>query len=86
MIIANVAPGLYLIIDEDKVVAKIIRKFKWVSGFKYTDGYDLQWTRPWLNGETLVHYNTLTDIASDYAFDNYPGYNAILKKQKRIYK
>jgi hypothetical protein len=76
VIIASVKPGLYYLISENVVVGKVTRKFDHVFGYYQPIGYDVSMRA---GGEHFVQ--RLEDLNELYDFDNYPGYNAILKKR-----
>jgi hypothetical protein len=81
MIIANVKPGEYLIIDQLTVIARVNRIYKVEFGFTIPDGYSI------VNvfNHTSQKIKTLSELANLYDFSNYPGYNAILK-DRNVYK
>jgi hypothetical protein len=83
MIITCVKNGTYFVVSSEdfRVVAEITRKYKRAPYGKtrfWSDGYVL---RNVDNGEE-THYRTLRDIHFECEFENYPGYNSILKGQK----
>ncbi len=78
MIIACIRSGLYYIIEDDVVIAKVIRLYRRVGSQNWSDGYEVLWKWP----QHIERFRTLQAIHEKHPMSNWPGYNAILKGQK----
>lgn len=81
MLLASVKSGHYLIIEEDKVIAKVWRRFKPApkhTGARYwSDGYDFIW----LSTGVVEKFRSLAEIHEIYHMTNFPGYGHVLKER-----
>ena len=81
MIFAAVNKGVYVILDNDTVVANIIaendRKMH-INGYNF---YSTKYVIYWNNGNENETFKSLPAIYKKHQFDNYPGYGHVLKKR-----
>jgi hypothetical protein len=75
MIFASINPGHYLIIEDDRVIAEVERKFGWSCGYWTSIGY----TWKWRSTGVEEFFRNLPEIHEIYLMDNYPGYGKVLR-------
>lgn len=86
MLIASVKAGHYLLIEGNTVVGSVVRtpdRSRYTYYPEYV--YELTATIARPTGEidkVSKIYRNLRDLNDDYEFENYPGYNAILKADR----
>jgi hypothetical protein len=80
MILASVKAGHYLIIENDLVIAEVIRKYGWSRGFYTAIGYEWKWR----STGVVEIFRTLPEIHEVYNMENYPGYGKILNNKRVV--
>jgi predicted N-acyltransferase len=79
MIFVNVNAGHYLILEDDRVVATVKRRYVKLNYYEYAQAYyDVVWKDPMAASET---FRTLADIQEAHQFSNYGGYNKVLTRK-----
>lgn len=78
MLFVCVNSGHYLIIQDDKVVGEVKRQWKNnCRRFKYPE---YEYRLIWRSGAAESH-RTLADIQKAHPFENYGGYNSVLRSR-----